>query len=123
LSRRIIAALAVTAAVLAPVASASAAPKLSVFAKAIDNPRGLALAPDGTLYVAAAGRAGPKCLDKKKETCLGYSSRVLSISPQGVNRAGEVATATHLRASPEITPSNARNSGRSRFPSAPSWAT
>lgn len=78
------AALAVTAAVLVPVASASAAPKVSVYAKSIDNPRGLELAPDGTLYVAAAGRAGPTCLDKKKETCFGYSSRVLSISPVGV---------------------------------------
>jgi sugar lactone lactonase YvrE len=81
-----IAALAVAAAFLVAVASASAAPKMTVFATGIDNPRGLELAPDGTLYVAAAGRAGPTCLDKKKESCLGYTSRVLGISPAGVKR-------------------------------------
>jgi hypothetical protein len=86
LSRRILAALAVTVAVLVPVASASAAPKLRVFAKSIDNPRGLALGPGGTLYVASAGHAGPTCLDKKKENCFGLSSRILGISPAGKKR-------------------------------------
>jgi hypothetical protein len=81
-----IAALAVAAAFLVAVASASAAPNISVFATGIDNPRGLELAPDGTLYVAAAGRAGPTCLDKKKENCGGFTSRVLAISPAGVKR-------------------------------------
>jgi sugar lactone lactonase YvrE len=80
------AALAVAAAFLVPVASASAAPTISVFAKSIDNPRGLELGPDGTLYVAAAGRAGPTCLDKKKENCGGFTSRVLAISPAGAKR-------------------------------------
>ena len=83
MSRRIMAALAVVAAVLVPVASASAAPKISVFAKSIDNPRGLALGSDGTLYVASAGHAGSTCLDKKKENCIGFTSRVLAISPAG----------------------------------------
>jgi sugar lactone lactonase YvrE len=80
------AALAVASAFLVMAASASAAPKISTFASGIDNPRGLELAPDGTLYVAAAGRAGPTCLDKKKENCLGHTSRVLAISPAGVKR-------------------------------------
>jgi hypothetical protein len=80
------AALAVAAAFLVLVATASAAPKISVFATGIDNPRGLELAPDSTLYVAAAGRAGPTCLDKKKEHCFGFTSRVLAISPAGVKR-------------------------------------
>src|SRR5215212_9420040 len=79
-------ALAVVAAVLVPVASASAAPKISVFAKSIDNPRGLALGPDGTLYVASAGHAGPTCMDKKKENCVGFTSRVLAISAAGGKR-------------------------------------
>jgi hypothetical protein len=86
LFHRTMAALAATAVVLAAAASASAAPKVSVFAKGIDNPRGLEFAPDGTLYVAAAGRAGPVCLDKKKENCVGFTSRVLAISPAGVKR-------------------------------------
>jgi WD40 repeat protein len=84
LPHRTIAALAVAAAFAVPVASASAAPKISVFAKSIDNPRGLALGPAGTLYVASAGHAGPTCLSK--DTCLGYTSRILGISPAGKKR-------------------------------------
>jgi sugar lactone lactonase YvrE len=84
--RRALVALAAFSAVLVAAASASAAPKATVFAKGIDNPRGLSLGPDGTLYVASAGHAGPACLDKKKENCLGYSSSVLAISPAGAKR-------------------------------------
>jgi hypothetical protein len=70
LHRRALVALAAVGAVLVAAASASAAPKATVFAKAIDNPRSLALGPDGTLYVASAGHAGLTCLDKKKENCV-----------------------------------------------------
>jgi sugar lactone lactonase YvrE len=84
--RRALVALAAVSAVLVAAASASAAPKATVFAKAIDNPRSLALGPDGTLYVASAGHAGPTCLDKKKEDCIGLTSRVLGISPAGAKR-------------------------------------
>jgi sugar lactone lactonase YvrE len=84
--RRALVALATVGAVLVAAASASAAPKATVFAKAIDNPRSLALGPDGTLYVASAGHAGPTCLDKKKENCIGFTSRVLAISPAGAKR-------------------------------------
>jgi hypothetical protein len=86
LSGRILSALAVGVAALVLAASASAAPKISVFAKSIDNPRGLALGSDGTLYVASAGHAGPTCLDKKKEDCIGFTSRVLAISAAGAKR-------------------------------------
>ena len=84
--RRALVALAAVGAILVAAASASAAPKATVFAKAIDNPRGLALGPDGTLYVASAGHAGPTCLDKKKEDCVGLTSRVLAYSPAGAKR-------------------------------------
>jgi sugar lactone lactonase YvrE len=84
--RRALVALATVGAVLVAAASASAAPKATVFAKAVDNPRALALGPDGTLYVASAGHAGPTCLDKKKEDCIGFSSRVLAYSPAGAKR-------------------------------------
>jgi hypothetical protein len=67
-------------------AHATAAPTLSVFAKGIDNPRGLSMGADGTLYVASAGRAGPQCLDPKKETCIGFSSRVLAVASDGTKR-------------------------------------
>jgi sugar lactone lactonase YvrE len=79
-------ALAAMSAILVFAAAASAAPKATVFAKAVDNPRGLALGPDGTLYVASAGHAGPTCLDKKKENCVGLTSRILAYSPAGAKR-------------------------------------
>jgi sugar lactone lactonase YvrE len=84
--RRTLIALAALSAILVFAAVASAAPTATVFAKAVDNPRGLALGPDGTLYVASAGHAGPTCLDKKKEDCVGLTSRVLAYSPTGAKR-------------------------------------
>jgi sugar lactone lactonase YvrE len=84
--RRALVVLAALGAILVAAASASAAPKATVFAKAVDNPRGLALGPNGTLYVASAGHAGPTCLDKKKENCVGLTSRVLAYSPAGAKR-------------------------------------
>jgi sugar lactone lactonase YvrE len=86
LHRRALVALAALGVILVAAASASAAPKATVFAKAVDNPRGLALGPDGTLYVASAGHAGPTCFDKKKEDCIGLTSRVLAYSPAGAKR-------------------------------------
>jgi hypothetical protein len=79
-------ALAAAAAVMAMAASASAAVKVDVLAAKIDNPRGLALSSSGTVYVASAGRGGPRCLDKKKENCPGFSSRVLAVSRSGAKR-------------------------------------
>jgi sugar lactone lactonase YvrE len=67
-------------------AHAAAAPALSVFARGVDNPRGLSIGADGTLYVASAGHAGPTCLDRKKQNCIGFSSRVLAIAPGGARR-------------------------------------
>jgi len=40
----------------------------------VDNPRGLAFAPNGTLYAAAAGRAGTQCL--APDECVGLTSAV-----------------------------------------------
>ncbi|EHN11962.1 hypothetical protein PAI11_11460 [Patulibacter medicamentivorans] len=55
------------------------AENVEVVASGIDNPRGLALQSDSALYVAAAGRSGGTCADKKKESCVGLSSRILRI--------------------------------------------
>lgn len=67
----------VAALVLAPVAAGET---ISVVASRIDNPRGLSLAADGTLYVASAGRAGPRCRGRgENRFCLGFSSGVLAI--------------------------------------------
>jgi sugar lactone lactonase YvrE len=53
----------------------------SLVAKGLDNPRGLALGPDGTLYVAEAGKAGKTC--PNKSTCFGFSSKIGKISLDG----------------------------------------
>ncbi|WP_320672687.1 ScyD/ScyE family protein [Patulibacter defluvii] len=68
-------------AALALPAQALAAESVDVVARGIDNPRGLALAADGGLYVAAAGRSGGTCADKKKENCVGRTSRILRVDP------------------------------------------
>jgi glucose/arabinose dehydrogenase len=78
------AAAAATAAASTLPAAAHAAPSLAVLARGIDNPRHVALAPDGTLYVAAAGRGGSTCFGPRRSPiCLGYSGRILAIAPGG----------------------------------------
>jgi hypothetical protein len=78
------------AAVLAAPGAAAAAPGMSVVATGLDNPRHVALAADGTLYVAAAGRAGRQCMGSgENRTCIGYSGRIAAIAP-GARRARTV---------------------------------
>lgn len=63
-------------------AAAAAAPSLSVVARGFDNPRHVALAPDGTLYLAAAGKAGGQCVGPRREpTCIGYSGKIWALRP------------------------------------------
>jgi sugar lactone lactonase YvrE len=72
------------AALLAAPGAAVAAPSMSVLAKGFDNPRHVALAPDGTLYVASAGKAGGSCAGPRRSpTCIGFSGKVVSVSPKG----------------------------------------
>ena len=52
----------------------------TVVATGLNNPRALALGPDGAIYVAEAGRAGATCLDKKQQTCIGTTSAVARLS-------------------------------------------
>jgi sugar lactone lactonase YvrE len=73
--------LTVAAALLAAPAAALAAPTVTPLASGLDNPRGLAVAADGGIYVATAGRAGGRCLDPKKEMCYGFSGGVVRIDP------------------------------------------
>jgi hypothetical protein len=51
----------VVVAVLAPAAAASAFTGPIVVANGLDNPRGMSFGPDGSLFIAEAGRAGTRC--------------------------------------------------------------
>lgn len=67
---------AVAAAVVPAVSvSAPAAWTTSVVSSGLDSPRGLAFAPNGTLYVAEAGHGGDACTPKGA-LCIGTTSRI-----------------------------------------------
>lgn len=57
------------------------APAYEVVASGLDNPRGLAFAADGTLYVAESGKGGNRgCIDGPEgEACLGFSGAVTMV--------------------------------------------
>ena len=70
--------------------SAAAAPKTSftTVASGFDNPRGLAFGEDGRLYVAEAGKGGPKCLPGGPEggsICPGLTSAISVITEGGAH--------------------------------------
>lgn len=68
-------ALAGAVALLAAVPAAPA--KVKTVVAGIDNPRGVAIGPDGAVYVASAGRGGDAC---QGGTCLGTTSRALRVA-------------------------------------------
>src|ERR1700686_539730 len=68
--------------------SAGAAPKATVttVASGFDNPRGLAFGEDGQLYVAEAGKGGPKCIPGGpggSRICPGLTGAISVITPGG----------------------------------------
>ena len=77
ISRRAVAGLA--AALLAAIAVPAAAqgPAVTVVADHLNNPRGVTTAPDGSIYVAEAGKAGPTCFGEGEEqACVAFSSSI-----------------------------------------------
>src|SRR4051812_3354522 len=67
----------IVAAMLTALLVPAAAPaKPVVVASKLDRPRGLAIAPDGTLYAALVGHGGKPCND---EGCFGATGRVVRI--------------------------------------------
>lgn len=78
---------AVVVAVLAP--ATATAESMTVVAQGLDNPRGLAFAPNGELYVAEAGRggAGP-CFPGPEggDVCFGDSGAVTRVAGGGQSR-------------------------------------
>lgn len=76
----------VAAAIVALASPAGAQPKATVIASGLDNPRGLAFAPNGLLYVAEAGRgappeSGPKTCFRGEggEACFGLTGAVTRV--------------------------------------------
>jgi DNA-binding beta-propeller fold protein YncE len=64
-----------------------AAPQVDVIASGLNNPRGIALAPNGQLYVAEAGSGGNgTCiiLADNRNACYGESGALVRIDPAGV---------------------------------------
>ena len=74
--------------VLAPAASA-AEPTVEVVAQGLDNPRGMAIGPDGHLYVAEAGRGGDLiCTPGPEggEVCGGLTGAISEVTRSGQRR-------------------------------------
>jgi len=79
-------ALAVGAFAFAPIAGGSTA-AVRVVADHLNNPRGLEIGPDGSLYIAEAGAAGPKCFKTPEgQQCGGFSSAILRVAGGNVER-------------------------------------
>ena len=62
--------------------------KVTVIADHLNNPRGLAPAPGGGLYLAEAGRGGTACVDGGEEgkTCFGKTGSFDLVTKHGVKR-------------------------------------
>jgi hypothetical protein len=66
------------------VATGGKGAETKVIATGLDNPRGLAVAPDGTILVAESGRGGPgPCAESPEggEVCLGDTGAVTALRP------------------------------------------
>lgn len=80
-------------AVIAIPAAADQHPRVETIATGLNNPRGIDVAPDGTVYVAEAGRGGnDHCEtieegDESFEICFGATGRITSIAPGGTPTA------------------------------------
>ena len=78
------------AATLVPgIAAADSGPGVTVVASGLNNPRGIAIAPNGAIYVAEAGSggAGPCMTSPEGETvCLGATGAIARIRPGSVER-------------------------------------
>jgi SMP-30/Gluconolactonase/LRE-like region len=83
-------------AISAGAVSAAHAATVETVARGLDNPRHVAVGPDGAVYVANAGRGGRQCQGRGEEAmCLGTTGRIVRIGANGRKRtyAGGFASA------------------------------
>jgi sugar lactone lactonase YvrE len=92
---------AVAAIALLGAPAAAQGPTVEVLAEGLNAPRGLLVAPDGSIWVAEAGAAGETCMETPRgEACYGPSGAVAKIADGSVERVIEGLTSAG--AGPEI---------------------
>ncbi|MET0132321.1 MAG: ScyD/ScyE family protein [Kibdelosporangium sp.] len=70
-------------AALVPATAQASAPRITTLVGGLDNPRGLAFAPDGSVYVAEAGKGGTApCFEGPEgPACFGTSGAITEVRP------------------------------------------
>ena len=94
-------------------------PTVEVLADGLNNPRGVKVADDGSVYVAEAGFGGDTCLGEGAEAmCYGPTGAVVRVTPDGVERVveGLNSGASGLKLAALPTPPS-RRMGRSTWSS------